>query len=412
MQLPADKSPMNDLLRKAIHQFAEPGNYRAVSSRNESSPGDLPTSVVVSLNPSNRTRSDLACQGYTNTRVFFALPSLTSPRWLFPVGNVRCTLEGLQIYKPYAKAARILKGLLTTMVAAHCQGLAPHRVLVASRGPLPLEAFVREVTGEYQPVFAFSLGTEIRFRKLTVQVMRPDGEILGYIKLPLTDVAVERVRHEAETLNHLWSFPALRSHIPRVLYSGEWGDGTILFQSGGPSRPGPVLFNRQCEEFLQLLRGIRTVEKPGQVLWEEVAARCRKAEPSLASGWRALGQAALAKAKRELDGVMVPCGVAHGDFAPWNTRVGDGRLYVFDWESTSWEAPTSWDIFHFKTQVAALWNKKNDMHISGDRRSGERACFLLYLLNSACQLCGEESPAQGIGLEYRRRLLAKQLGGY
>lgn len=185
------------------------------------------------------------------------------------------------------------------MVVAHCQGFASHRVLVASRGTLPLEALVREVTGECHPVFALSLGTEMRFRKLTVQVMRPEGEILAYIKLPLTGAAAERVRHEAETLNHLWSFPALRLHIPRVLYSGEWGCGAILFQSGGPSRPGPVLFSRQCQEFLRLLGGIQTSEKSGQILWEEVAARWSKAEPSLSSGWRALGQAALAKAKRE-----------------------------------------------------------------------------------------------------------------
>jgi len=399
------------LLQTAIDQLVGSGNHHAASSRNESSPSDLPATVMVSLNPSNSTNNDLASQGYTNTRVFFPLPSLTTPRWLFPLGNDRCAHEGLQIYKPYAKSARILKGLLTTMVVAHCSRFAPHRVLVASRGPLPLETLVREVTAECQPVFALSLGTTTRFRKLTVQVMRPEGEILGYIKLPLTDAAVERIRHEAETLNHLWSFPALRSHIPRVLYSGEWGDGAILFQSGGPSRPGPILFNRQCEEFLRLLWGIRTTEKPGHVLWEEVAARWRKAEPSLASGWRALGEAALAKTKRELDGLMVPYGLGHGDFAPWNTRVEGGHLYVFDWESASWEAPTSWDIFHFKTQAAALLNKKNDMHISGDRRSRERASFLLYLLNSACQILGEESPARSIGLECRRQLLAKQLGG-
>jgi hypothetical protein len=298
------------------------------------------------------------------------------------------------------------------MVAARCLGFAPHRVLVASRGPFPLEGLVREVTGECRPAFALSLGTPHRFRKLTIQVMRPSGEILGYIKLPLTEAAVERVRHEAETLNHLWSFPALRSHIPRVLYSGEWGDGAILFQSGGPSRPGPVVFNSQCEEFLRLLWGIQKAEKPGQVLWKEVAARWRKTEPSLESGWRALGQAALAKANRELDGVMVPCGVAHGDFAPWNTRAGDGRLYIFDWESASREAPNLWDIFHFKTHVAALLNKKNKLHISSDRRLGERGSFLLYLLNSACELFGEEGPPPRISLEYRRQLLARQLEEY
>jgi hypothetical protein len=407
-----DKPLVIDLLQTAIDQLAGNGNHRAVPSRNESPPGDLPASVVVSLNPSGSLKADLTRQGYATTRWFFVLPSLTSPRWLFPLGNGRCSLAGLEIYKPYARTARILKGLLTTMVAAHYPGFATHRVLVASRGPLPLEALVREVTGESQPVFSLSLGTEMRFRKITVQVMRPDGEILGYVKLPLTDAAVARVRHEAETLNHLWSFPALRAHIPRVLYSGEWRNGYILFQSGGPTRPGPVQFNRQCEDFLQLLWGIQTTEKPGHVLWEEVAARWRKAEPGLSSGWRALGEAALAKSKRALDGVMVPYGVAHGDFAPWNTRVGDGRLYVFDWESASYEVPTLWDIFHFKTQVGALLNKKNDMHISGDRRSGERASFLLYLLNSACQLFGEDGPSLGVALEFRRQLLTNQLEGY
>jgi SAM-dependent methyltransferase len=412
IELRAGKSPINDLLRKAIDQLTASGNHGAVPAGNELQPGALPASVVVSFNPSKRVRHDLARQGYTNARRFFVLPSNTSPRWLFPLGNAHFDLRGLQIYKPYARGARVLKGLLTAIVAARCQGIAPHQVLVASRGPLPLEALVREVTGECQPVFALSLGTETRFRKLTVQAMRPSGEILGYIKLPLTDAAAELVRHEVEVLNRLCSYPALRSHIPRMLYSGEWGDGAILFESGGPSRPGPVQFNRQCEEFLHLLWGIHTTEKPGQVLWEEVAARWRKAEPSLSSGWRALGQAALAKAKRELDGVMVPCGVAHGDFAPWNMRVGDGRLYVHDWEYASWEAPTSWDVFHFKTQVGALLNKKSNLHISWDRRSGERASFLLYLLNSACWLLDEESADQVISLQRRRQLLEKQLEEY
>ena len=402
---------MIDLLQAAIDQLVGTGNHGAVSSRNESLPGDVPASVVVSLNPSNNTKNDLARQGYTCVRSFVVLPSLTSPRWLFPSGNGRCALAGLQIYKPNARTARILKGLLTIMVAAHCSRFAPHRVRVASRGALPLEVLVREVTDECQPVFAVSLGTKMRFRKLTVQVMRPDGEILGYIKLPLTDAAVERVCHEADTLNRLWGFATLRPHIPRVLYCGEWGDGTILFQSGGPSRPGPELFNRQCEEFLQLLWGFHTAEKPGRVLWEEVAARWRKAEASLASSWQALGQAALTRAKRELDGVMVSYGVAHGDFAPWNTRVGDGQLYVFDWEYASWEAPTLWDIFHFKTQVMALLNKKNGLSGFRNKCSGERASFLLYLLNSVCQLLDEGPPSLGVGLECRRQLIAKELEG-
>jgi hypothetical protein len=271
---------------------------------------------------------------------------------------------------------------------------------------------VREVTGECQPVFALSLSTETRFQKLTVQVMRTGGKILGYIKLPLTDAAAGRVRDEAEILNRLGGFPALRSHIPQVLYSGDWGDGTILFQTGGPSRSGPVHLDHLSGEFLQLLWGIHPTMQSGHALWEKVAIRWREAEPGLDSRWRGLGEAALAAARWEVEGAMIPCGVVHGDFAPWNTRAGDQGLYVFDWEYASWEAPILWDIFHFRTQVASLLGKKDDPYVSYDRFSGERASLLLYLLSSTCRLLDEESSTRNAGLEYRRKLLEKQLGGH
>ena len=114
-------------------------------------------------------------------------------------------------------------------------------------------------------------------------------------------------------------------------------------------------------------------------------------------------------AKRELVGITIPCGVSHGDFAPWNARVANGQLSVFDWESASWDAPAAWDIYHFKTQVAALRNKKNSLPEFRDKSSGERASFLLYLLNSVRQLIDEETPSGGVGLECRRQLIEKQL---
>ena len=123
---------------------------------------------------------------------------------------------------------------------------------------------MREVTGECQRSLPCRWAPRDRFRKLTIQVMRPEGEILGYIKLPLTEAATERVRHEAEMLGRLWNFPALRCHIPEVLYAGDWENGYILFQSRGPSYPGPIQFNNLHEDFLQILRGLHQAQKPGQ----------------------------------------------------------------------------------------------------------------------------------------------------
>jgi hypothetical protein len=400
---------MNDLLRNIMHQLVGLGELRAAPSGNELQGGDALASVVVSSNPAQRRRRELARQGYTRARWFFLLPSPASPRWLFPLGNGHGALEGLEIYKPYATGARILKSLLTLMVAARCQSLAPYKVLVASRGFLPLEALVREVTGEGEAVFALSLGTPNRFRKLTVQVMRPDGETLGYVKLPLTEAATGRVRHEAEVLRRLGDFATLAGHIPKVLHAGDWKNGYILFQSPGPSFPGPIQFNTLHEDFLGKLRGVHPVQKPAEALVKEGAARWQKAALLLDSRWQALGEAALVSASRELRGLMIPCGVMHGDFAPWNTRVGDGRLYAFDWESAAWDAPILWDIFHFHVQIGSLLNKNSERISSLGQLSGERASFLLYLMSSVCQQLEEKAPLAHPSLRYRQRMLCKAL---
>jgi len=122
-----------------------------------------------------------------------------------------------------------------------------------------------------------------------------------------------------------------------------------------------------------------------------------------------LGQGALCRARQDLEGVMVPCGIMHGDFAPWNTRVENERLYVFDWESAAWDAPILWDVFHFHVQVASLLNKKRSEELPLGRIPGDRACFLLYLLKSLCQLLDEVPSVDRVGVTYRRQALTEYL---
>jgi len=119
-----------------------------------------------------------------------------------------------------------------------------------------------------------------------------------------------------------------------------------------------------------------------------------------------MGAAALAEARRELAGVMVPCGYAHGDFAPWNTRVREDRLAVFDWESGERESPLGWDAFHFSvaSSLKKRWRAKFDLAAT----PGARGLFLLYLLASLAKTLDEQADFEGI--EYRRGALADELG--
>jgi hypothetical protein len=250
-----------------------------------------------------------------------------------------------------------------------------------------------------------SLAAPGKYRKLTIQVMRAGGETLGYIKLGLTKPAGDRVRHEASVLEDL---SAMRPHLPRVLYAGEWQNNYMLFQSPLGGRPGPAELSGMHVEFLERLAAIRRVDKPGLQVVEEVGARWKEATWRCDWRWQQLGRATLATARRELEKVTVSCGVWHGDFAPWNTHVQDGRLSVFDWESCEDGAPLGWDTFHFSVQAASLlkksWRTKFDLIVS----PGARGLFLLYLLASLGKSLDERAEANE-GLDYRKQALLSEL---
>jgi hypothetical protein len=404
------------LLARALGVFLGPAAGPIRAEREVPELANVGSSPVFSLSPSPTLVKHLRREGYDHFRYFVALPSQRMPRWLLPVEDASGMLAGTEIYLPYRWAPRMLKSMVIRMAKLGCVGCLRSRVLLASKGPLRLENLVHAVTGEPHPIFALSLGRRAPVRKLTVQVMRPPAanntnrgqgqtrhDVLGYIKLPLTDVANERVRHEATTLERLWNFPSLHKHIPRLLHAGNWNDTYVLFQSPLEGDIGPTHLNGIHEEFLHVLWDAYRVEKPGKTLIQKVGARWEKVAPLLGTKWDELGREVLLRATRVIYDKVLPFGVMHGDFAPWNTRVRDKELLLFDWESADWEAPTTWDMSHFEVLTTSSL-RKNSGHHTFDVESGG-TFFMLYLLNSVCQFF-EEGNHEAIS--YRQRLLTEQ----
>jgi hypothetical protein len=335
---------------------------------------------------------------------YAVLPSHRIPRWMVPIGDHGASLAATQIYFPHKWAPKTLKTLLSALIRLGCANWM-RNVLIASQDSSPLEKLIRDVTGEQEIRFALSMGRQPAVRKLTVQVMRPDGHILGYIKLPLTEVADHRVRNEARILERLWNFPRLRSHIPRLLYAGDWNGSYLLFQSPLDGEAGPVNFRQLHKKFLATLHECHAVERPGQALVEEVGEKWRSVAPQLSDEWRALGEEALRRSKVILQGKSVLHNVVHGDFAPWNTRVYHKELRLFDWESAMWEGPSGWDIFHFRIQTTSAFNDR-DAYLPFDLAPEEQSSFMLYLVNSVSQFLQEANPEEiDLRQEYLRRFL-------
>ena len=409
---------MQTVLPEALQLLLGPTVFRIRSADDLAHIDTLGSPPVFSLSPSRELGKQLMHKGYTHIRHFVAIPSRNMARWLLPIGSVTGTVAAAtQIYMPHKRTPQALKGVFLRIAKLGWTGWLQPRVLLASKGPLWIEDLVRAVTEEQKTIFALSFGRQAAVRKLTVQVMRSsvsetiDGgmkrktqEIIGYMKLPLTDMARKRVNHEAATLAQLWNFPALRRHIPRLLYSGYWNDTFVLFQSPLEGTLGPTRLNGLHTQFLQALWNVHRVEKPGKTLIHKVAKNWEKVSVMLGAKWNGLAREVLVHATRTIGDKILPFGVMHGDFAPWNTRVSEKELLLFDWESAEWEAPTTWDISHFEVQTASSSLRIKGGHQTVEDPSGG-AFFMLYLLNSVCQFIQEGNDE---AVRYREQLLTDQ----
>lgn len=381
---------METLLTKILKVLVGPA---ACPIRNEKDLSDLDNGVpaaVFSLSTSAELAEVIRKKGYAHERTFFAVPSRRAPRWLVPAQSRCAILAATQMYTPHKWIARLLKRSLISMTKMGWNGWCCPKILVASKEMSDLERLVDAVTSESKPIFALSVGRQAAVRKLTIQVMRPNGDILGYMKCPLTTAAVERVRNEASILQRLWDFPALRPHIPRLLYAGDCGGTYVLFQCALQGAPGPTTLDAMHRSLLQKLWDVHVVRVPGQYVVEMLAAKWEGVVACLGAEWQRLGQEVLRRASRDLARKTLRCGLMHGDFAPWNTRVREEQLLLFDWESAMWEAPNSWDTFHFQVQASYFFRRNRRFQIP-KRESNDEMSFMLYLLNSVGQFLAEEN---------------------
>ena len=155
------------------------------------------------------------------------------------------------------------------------------------------------------------------------------------------------------------------------------------------------------------LHSAHSATKPGNQLVRETSEKINGAKKKLGPKWDLLAEDALRAAAQELSETTVRCGLGHGDFTPWNTRIRDSVLCLVDWEMASWEAPILWDTFHFLAQTKSLLQEGDGPEGLADFTNQKRALYMLYLVSSASHLA-EEAP-QTFDIAFRETQLREQL---
>ena len=339
----------------------------------------------------------------SHVEMYAVLPSSSQQRWLVPAGNRALALSGLDVYQPYGVLGGAIKRALAVSIRCGLNLYARKTLGVSAADAGALRRLIENVTGERDCGFALLIGNFGRYRKATIQVMTPAGDVLGYLKVPLTSEADERVRNEGWAVAQVAQIPGLKGRVPEVLFAGEWNGRYVLLQEPLRGRPSRPVFEPAHDAFLGSLARFGRVDRPAESLIGEVAGRTRNLSILFAPDDF---DAVLRVARGWLGTSTVECGYTHGDFAPWNMRVSHDGLQVFDWERAGRDLPLAWDYFHFITQAEILLNIRTQQRrrklLQRQGTPAERATYLLYLLQSAATLVDEGVPVSDRAVTTRR----------
>jgi hypothetical protein len=308
--------------------------------------------------------------GKTAGRMYAAYPNLANVRWLLPANQPALRRGGIEgLYQPSSLRGRALR---TIIGAGAVQG---EKVWLEEDNLARLETMLASVMGVEAVRLAFYLGVPAPHRKVTAQVLTPDGKTLAYAKIATSQLAQAALKTERRALSRLSERAGLQGTVPEVLGSLDWHGGTILLITMGPPRPGPRGLSsahlRFCTQLFQSFRGQETfVESPMWTCMSEIWLHLQHSSPETLPA--NLGPA-LERLHDQLGPVNMPLSLAHGDFAPWNTRLGERSLFVLDWERASEGMSPLYDAFNFQALQSALLGRRKGIR---DRR------FLLTLLDA------------------------------
>ena len=356
--------------------------------------------------------------GKTGGRTYTAYPNLSGARWLLPGDRPALRRAGIDgLYQPNSLRGRALR----TLIGA---GAVPGEKIRLEEDALArLEAMLAPIVDAGAVRLAFYLGVPAPHRKVTAQVLDREGKTLAYAKIATSPLAQAALERERRALLRLSESADLRGSVPGILGSLAWHGGTILPISMGPPRPGPRgLSSAHLGFCTRVFESFRTqdrfAESPMWARMSEMWQRLGRDSPEALPP--SLGPA-LDRLHEELGPVSIPLSLAHGDFAPWNTRLGPGSLFVCDWERASEGMSPLYDAFNFQALQAALQGRRRGG--VRDRRfhlalidtlwpGGRDLLSLLYLayLSHVTLLYSEaQSLAPGVGEKQVWRWFARQI---
>lgn len=175
------------------------------------------------------------------------------------------------------------------------------------------------------------------------------------IKIADTQEGRKSVNHESNVLRALAKSNFVYG-VPELLFADTWNGYGVQVQSSLPFSCAKQIMELK-EQHIIFLKKISLLNRDTKILKET-------------ADWKALMSAYKSDISKKLPShvhniirmlvdkkmsdVECPIHRTHGDFAPWNINVIDGKLHVFDWEESREDGLAYTDLFYFIYRQASF----------------------------------------------------------
>jgi len=298
--------------------------------------------------------------GFRNFRHYAALPA-SKPRLFIPLASRKSRARGLAFHSPGSFKAQIS---LAVAKALNCLGmrfhLMKHTISLYARSQKAFEnnGLLQRISEHLgYPIIDLVIfgGSESPRRKITALAVTCGQGKDVVVKIADTELGTEAIKQESKALQAI-ADSELSGQAPKLIAEGKWCSYYVQLQEkavGISHKQTSSLTNAH----LDFLSKLSTVDRKVTPLKETRIWQNVKALAGAASS-KALPQSiriALEKAlSNEFANMPVVCHRTHGDFAPWNIKVHNGKLFIYDWEDSLPDGLALTDIFHFLYRQASL----------------------------------------------------------
>lgn len=312
--------------------------------------GEYDVAVWVNSTPSNAQLQRFAP---AHVRRYAAVPSLADARWYVPIDSPHHAAAALDLVSPFRPRARLLKALLKTSARLGMLHGFRDRITIASCSPSQLDQFLADTFGSQLGSVALAPGRFGDERKLIALAMDRNAKRLAFVKIGFKPTAHEALVNEAEWLGRM-NRTHLGPSVPRLLGYCHHDTQTFVAIAPGPDRSGPAELTRLHDDWLRAFQQLGQREATFDA--SSTASRLRITWPRIhdrvTSRWQIRLDQAVTRMRETLASRPLTLAPAHGDFAPWNTRIDpSGQLYVFDWEHAQANAIQLYDVLHFQFMI-------------------------------------------------------------